>query len=59
MSVLIVLCLMIGKSVQFGSVGAFAGARITSLYVPPNRLKQLFGILIVVVTGYKLATIIL
>lgn len=45
--------------VLVGSLGAFAGARITSLYVPPNRLKQLFGLLIVVMTGYKLATLIL
>jgi uncharacterized membrane protein YfcA len=45
--------------VLVGSLGAFAGARVTSLYVPPNRLKQLFGLLIVVMTGYKLATLIL
>lgn len=45
--------------VLVGSLGAFAGARITSLYVPPNRLRQLFGILIVVMTGYKLATMII
>jgi len=45
--------------VLVGSLGAFAGARLTSLYVPPNRLKQLFGILIVVMTGYKLVTMIL
>ena len=45
--------------VLVGSLGAFFGARITSLYVPPNRLKQLFGLLIVVMTGYKLITLIL
>jgi hypothetical protein len=33
---------MIGKSVKFDSVGAFAGARITSLYVPSKRLKKAF-----------------
>lgn len=45
--------------VVVGSLGAFAGARVTSLYVPPNRLKQLFGLLIVVMTGYKLFTMIM
>jgi uncharacterized membrane protein YfcA len=41
-----------------GGAGAFLGARITSLYVPSNRLKQLFAILIVVMTAYKLYTLI-
>jgi len=41
-----------------GAVGAFLGARITSLYVPGSRLKQLFGLLIVVTTAYKLYTIL-
>lgn len=41
-----------------GSVGAFVGARLTSLYMPSNRLKQLFGILIIVMTAYKIYTII-
>ena len=36
-----------------GGIGAFVGARITSLYVPNQRLKQLFGILIVIMTLYK------
>lgn len=40
-----------------GAIGAFAGARITSLYVPGNRLKQLFGILIVIMTAYKIYTL--
>lgn len=40
-----------------GAVGAFAGARITSLYVPSNRLKQLFGIIIVIMTAYKIYTL--
>lgn len=39
-----------------GAAGAFLGARITSLYVPGGRLKQLFGLLIVVTTAYKLYT---
>lgn len=40
--------------VVVGAVGAFVGARITSLYVPGKRLKQGFGVLIVVMTSYKL-----
>ncbi|RMG58832.1 MAG: sulfite exporter TauE/SafE family protein [Deltaproteobacteria bacterium] len=39
-----------------GAAGAFVGARITSLYVPGQRLKQIFGILIVVMTAYKIYT---
>jgi uncharacterized protein len=37
-----------------GAIGAFVGARITSLYVPGRRLKQMFGLLIVVMTAYKI-----
>ena len=44
--------------IVIGSIGAFAGARITSLYVPSGRLKQMFGILIVIMTGYKIFTIL-
>ncbi len=40
-----------------GTVGSFAGARISSLYLPSNRLKQLFGVLIVVMTAYKIYTL--
>ena len=40
--------------VVVGAVGSFVGARITSLYVPGRRLKQLFGLLIVVMTAYKI-----
>jgi uncharacterized membrane protein YfcA len=40
-----------------GAVGAFLGARLTSLYVPGDRLKQLFGILIVIMTVYKIYTL--
>lgn len=36
-----------------GALGAFAGARVTSLYVPGDRLRQLFGVLIVTMTLYK------
>jgi uncharacterized protein len=41
-----------------GAAGAFLGARITSLYVPGRRLKQLFGLLIVIMTAYKLYQIV-
>ncbi len=40
--------------VVVGAAGSFLGARITSLYVPGKRLKQGFGVLIVVMTAYKL-----
>ncbi len=40
-----------------GAVGAFMGARITSLYVPSSRLKQIFGIMIVIMTAYKIYTL--
>jgi len=36
-----------------GGIGSFIGARVTSLYVPNQRLKQLFGVLIVIMTLYK------
>ena len=41
-----------------GAVGSFLGARLTSLCVPNVRLKQLFSILIVVMTAYKIYTLI-
>jgi uncharacterized membrane protein YfcA len=41
-----------------GAVGSFLGARLTSLYVPSARLKQIFGVLIVVMTAYKLWTLV-
>ena len=41
-----------------GAIGSFIGARITSLYVPGRRLKQIFGVLIVVLTAYKLYQIV-
>jgi uncharacterized membrane protein YfcA len=44
--------------VVVGALGSFLGARITSLYVPGKRLKQAFGVLIVVMTGYKLFQIL-
>lgn len=44
--------------IVLGAVGAFAGARITSLYVPGEKLKQIFGVLIVVMTLYKIYTLV-
>ena len=42
-----------------GAAGSFLGARVTSLYVQGQRLKlkQIFGLLIVVMTAYKLLQI--
>lgn len=42
----------------FGAAGSFAGAKITSLYLPGSRVKQMFGILIVVMTIYKVYTLL-
>ena len=39
------------------AIGSFLGARLTSLYVPSGRLKQIFGVLIVVMTAYKIHTV--
>jgi uncharacterized membrane protein YfcA len=41
-----------------GAVGAFLGARITSLWLPGARLRQLFGVLIVLTTAYKIYTLV-
>lgn len=40
-----------------GAAGAFLGARITSLWMPGSRLKQMFGVVIVVMTAYKIFTL--
>lgn len=40
-----------------GAVGSFGGALIASRWVPAVRLKQLFGLLIVVMTAYKVAVL--
>ncbi len=40
-----------------GSAASYAGARLTSLRIPSARLRQLFGVLIVVMTAYKLLTL--
>jgi uncharacterized membrane protein YfcA len=45
--------------VVVGALGAFLGARITSLYVPGGRLRQIFGILIVIMTAYKIITLLI
>lgn len=37
-----------------GAIGSFLRARFTSLFVSSRRLKQVFGVLIVVMTAYKL-----
>jgi len=39
-----------------GAAGSFAGARITSRYVPGGRIKQIFSVLIVITTLYKIWT---
>ncbi|WP_234553637.1 sulfite exporter TauE/SafE family protein [Thermus caliditerrae] len=36
-----------------GALGSYLGSRLTSLYLPSQRLKQLFGVLILAVTLYK------
>lgn len=41
-----------------GAIASFIGARITSLYVPSAKLKKIFGVLIVVVTLYKIYTLV-
>jgi len=41
-----------------GAAGSFLGARLTSLYLPGVRVKQLFGVLIVLMTGYKIYTLL-
>jgi hypothetical protein len=41
-----------------GAAGSFLGARLTSLYVPSSRIKQFFGVLIVVMTAYKICTLL-
>lgn len=45
------------KLVVAGVIGSFLGARITSVYVPGSRLKQYFGILIILMTMYKIYTL--
>jgi uncharacterized membrane protein YfcA len=37
-----------------GATGAFLGTKASAKFVPNQRLRQLFGILIVVMTAYKI-----
>lgn len=37
-----------------GAAGAFIGAKVSAKFVPSGRLKQAFGVLIVVMTGYQI-----
>lgn len=41
-----------------GAIGSFIGARISARFVAGDRLKQVFAVLIVVVTAYKLAKLL-
>ena len=41
-----------------GAVFSYAGARLTSRFVPSPKIKQIFGVLIVVMTLYKIFTMI-
>lgn len=41
-----------------GAGGAFLGAQLTSLYIPGARLKQIFGVLVVIMSAYKLYTLL-
>ncbi|MEM7828511.1 MAG: sulfite exporter TauE/SafE family protein [Candidatus Aenigmatarchaeota archaeon] len=41
-----------------GAIGSFCGARLTSLYIPSNKIKQIFAVLILITTAYKLYTLI-
>jgi uncharacterized membrane protein YfcA len=41
-----------------GAGGSYLGARLTSLYLPSERIKQGFGILIVIMTLYKIYTLL-
>ena len=41
-----------------GAIGSYIGARMTSLYMPSGRIKQIFGVLIVLTTLYKIFTLV-
>ncbi|GLI52765.1 sulfite exporter TauE/SafE family protein [Thermodesulfovibrio yellowstonii] len=41
-----------------GAIFSFSGARTTSLFVPGIRVKQIFAILILIVTAYKITTLL-
>lgn len=44
--------------VLVGALGSYLGSRLTSLYLPPKRLKQLFGLLILAATAYRVWTLL-
>ncbi|MBZ4682541.1 hypothetical protein [Thermodesulfobacterium sp.] len=46
------------KLVIAGAVGSFIGARLTSLWLPSNRVRQLFGVVLVIVTLYKVLSML-
>ncbi len=41
-----------------GAAGSFLGARLTSLYIPAKRVKQIFGFLILIMTIYKVSILL-
>lgn len=41
-----------------GAIGSLADARITTLWLPGGRVKQMFGVLIVLMTAYKIFTLL-
>ncbi|MGC8793018.1 MAG: sulfite exporter TauE/SafE family protein [Bryobacteraceae bacterium] len=49
---------LLGPLVAVGVVGSFFGARISSRHVPGARLRQMFGVLIVIMTAYKIFTLV-
>jgi uncharacterized membrane protein YfcA len=49
--------LLTGCLLLVGAAGSFWGARLTSRYLPGARVKQIFGVMIVLVTIYKIASL--
>ena len=41
-----------------GAMGSFLGARLSSIYLPSQRIKQIFAVLIVIMTAYKIAMVL-
>lgn len=41
-----------------GAIGSYVGARLTSRFVPSAKIKQVFSVLIVVMTLYKIFTML-
>lgn len=42
-----------------GAIFSFAGARITSLFIPSIRIKQFFAVLILIVTAYRIYSLLI